>query len=175
MRKWEIGVILTLVCLLVISMGAIIYRDWRISELYASELERKSAYEERISELEQANWTAHREIERLNNIIAELDSGELRADLSLTVGNDTHVVEGVIINFGAETATDIYISMEFFKNSPSGAIVFHTERMNMSDIRGRTYGRIYQTYQFEIKNTFSFWHYTVHWKYNGVNYATFYW
>ena len=52
MRKWEIGVILTLVCLLVISMGAIIYRDWRISELYASELERKSAYEERISELE---------------------------------------------------------------------------------------------------------------------------
>ena len=172
MKKWETGIILTVVCLLVVSMGAIVYRDWIISEWYASELERRDVYEGRISDLEQSNLTAHGEIERLEDIIVELDRGWLSESLTLIVGNDTHVVEGVIINYGVETATDVYVTMEFFKDSPSGSVVFHTEVMNVVDIRGRTYVKIYQTYQFEIEGKFAFWNHRVHWRYSGMNYGT---
>jgi hypothetical protein len=170
--KRETGVILTLVCLLVISMATVTYRDWQISEWYANELERKNTYEERIRELEEANWTAHREIERLNNIIVELDRGGLWADLSLQIGNDTHVVEGVVINFGVETAENVGVIMKFYKNTESGSVVFHTEHMQLRDyILGRSYAKIYQTFQFEIEDTFSFWHYSVYWTYNGVSHG----
>lgn len=107
------------------------------------------------------SWTLQPQIQTLNENLAATQSQLDTIDSSLTdlneayvsaslydrrlTSNDNHNIQGMVINFGNETATNIVITVKWFNDGTS----FHQETIEIPNLAGRAIKEIDFDYAFE--------------------------
>lgn len=93
--------------------------------------------------------TLDTQIEQLNSTIDSLRKAELGGYLNSTYTylllDDEHHVQGIIINYGTDSATGVYVDMAWSVETGS-----HSETLPLPDIAGRSYVIVDKTYKFDL-------------------------
>lgn len=100
-----------------------------------------------IQTLQESLTTTQTELDTVDSDLTELNEAYVSASLQdrRLTSNDNHSVQGMVINFGNETADNIVITLKWFKDGAS----FHQEIIEIPSLAGRAIKEIDFDYAFE--------------------------